>query len=59
MAKDFNYKNTDRNRPASRRSKLRSRTALMGEQPNPRNLVQLQDAMIQHRGAEHARRYVL
>ena len=48
--------NTDRNRTVLQRSELRSRTALMGEQPNPWNLVQLQDAMIQHRGAERARR---
>ena len=34
----------------------RSRTALMGEQPNPWNLLQLQDAMSRHRGAKPLRR---
>jgi hypothetical protein len=48
--------NTDRKHPALRRIELRSRTALTGEQPDPLNLVQLKDAMIQHRGAERARR---
>jgi len=42
----------DRNRTASRRSKPNSRTALIGEQPNPWNLLQLQDAMSRHRGAK-------
>ena len=32
------------------------RTALMGEQPNPWNLLQLQDAMSRHRGAKPLRR---
>ena len=41
----------------SRRSEPSSRTALMGEQPNPWNLLQLQDAMSRHRGAEPRRRY--
>ncbi len=31
----------DRNRPVSRRSELRSRTALMDEQSNPYSLLQL------------------
>ena len=35
----------DRDRTVSRRSEPSSRTALMGEQPNPWNLLQLQDAM--------------
>src|SRR3989337_2472564 len=43
---------TDRDRTVSRRSKPSSRTALMGEQPNPWNLLQLQDAMSRHRGAK-------
>ena len=50
---------TDRDRPDSRRSKPNSRTALMGEQPNPWNLLQLQDAMSRHRGAKPSRRYGL
>ena len=47
---------TDRDRTVSRRSKPSSRTALMGEQPNPWNLLQLQDAMSRHRGAKPERR---
>jgi hypothetical protein len=46
----------DRDRPVSRRSEPSSRTALMGEQPNPWDLVQPQDAMSRHRGAERNRR---
>jgi hypothetical protein len=49
----------DRDRPVSRRSEPSSRTALMGEQPNPWDLVQPQDAMSRHRGAEPRRRYGL
>src|SRR6266704_1146299 len=40
---------TDRDRTVSRRSEPSSRTALIGEQPNPWNLLQLQDAMSRHR----------
>src|SRR4030042_1078567 len=47
---------TDRDRTVSRRSKPSSRTALIGEQPNPWNLLQLQDAMSRHRGAKPWRR---
>src|SRR3989338_5202222 len=43
----------------SRRSEPSSRTTLMGEQPNPCNLIQLQDVMSRHRGAEPRRRYEL
>ena len=50
---------TDRDRTVSRRSKPSSRTALIGEQPNPWNLLQLQDAMSRHRGAKPWRRYEL
>ena len=49
----------DRDRTVSRRSKPSSRTALIGEQPNPWNLLQLQDAMSRHRGAKPPRRYEL
>jgi len=49
----------DRNRTVSRRSEPKSRTALMDEQSNPCDLLQPQDAMIRHRGAEHSRRYEL
>src|SRR6188474_1560872 len=47
---------TDRDRPDSRRSKPNSRTALIGEQPNPWDLLQPQDAMSRHRGAKPSRR---
>ena len=46
----------DRDRPVSRRSEPSSRTALMGEQPNPWDLLQPQDATSRHRGAEPPRR---
>src|ERR1700690_99006 len=49
----------DRDRTGSRRSKPSSRTALMGEQPNPWDLLQPQDAMSRHRGAKPSRRYGL
>src|SRR3954466_9332932 len=49
----------DRDRTVSRRSKPSSRTALMGEQPNPRDLLQPQDAPSRHRGAKPSRRYGL
>ena len=47
----------DRDRTVSRRSEPSSRTALIGEQPNPWDLLQPQDAMSRHRGAKHYRRY--
>ena len=50
---------SDRDRTVSRRSKPSSRTALMGEQPNPWDLLQPQDAMSRHRGAKPSRRYGL
>src|SRR6202021_2386188 len=43
---------TDRDRTVSRRSEPSSRTALMGEQPNPWDLLHPQDAMNRHRGAK-------
>src|SRR5882757_4756287 len=46
----------DRDRTVSRRSKPSSRTALIGEQPNPWDLLQPQDAMSRHRGAKPPRR---
>src|SRR5919106_6674117 len=46
----------DRDRPVSRRSEPSSRTTLMGEQPNPWDLIQPQDVMSRHRGAEPGRR---
>ncbi len=49
----------DRDRTVSRRSKPSSRTALIGEQPNPWDLLQPQDAMSRHRGAKPRPRYEL
>ena len=49
----------DRDRTVSRRSKPSSRTALIGEQPNPWDLLQPQDVMSRHRGAKRFRRYEL
>src|ERR1700741_2777472 len=46
----------DRDRTVSRRSEPSSRTALIGEQPNPWDLLQPQDAMSRHRGAKPKRR---
>ena len=47
---------TDRDRTVSRRSEPSSRTTLMGEQPNPWDLLQPQDVMSRHRGAKPPRR---
>ena len=47
---------TDRDRTVSRRSEPSSRTSLMGEQPNPWDLLQPQDETSRHRGAKHRRR---
>src|SRR3984885_2095456 len=49
----------DRDRTVSRRSKPSSRTALMGEQPNPWDRLRPQDATSRHRGAKPSRRYGL
>ena len=46
---------TDRDRTVSRRSEPSSRTALMGEQPNPWDRLQ-PHAMSRHRGAKPPRR---
>src|SRR5688572_25622798 len=46
----------DRDRTVSRRTEPSSRTALMGEQPNPSHLLQREDAMSRHRGAKPYRR---
>ncbi len=47
----------DRDRTVSRRSEPNSRPALIGEQPNPWDLLQPQDATSRHRGAKRSRRY--
>ncbi len=49
----------DRDRTASRRSEPSSRATLMGEQPNPWDLLQPQDVTSRHRGAKPPRRYEL
>ena len=49
----------DRDRTVSRRSEPNSRTTLIGEQPNPWDLLQPQDVMSRHRGAKRSRRYGL
>ena len=49
----------DRDRTVSRRSEPSSRSALIGEQPNPWDLLQPQDAKSRHRGAKQRRRYEL
>ena len=43
-------------RTVSRRSEPSSRTTLIGEQPNPWDLLQPQDVMSRHRGAKLRRR---
>jgi hypothetical protein len=43
-------------RTVSRRSEPSSRTALIGEQPNPWDILLPQDAMSRHRGAKPSRR---
>ena len=49
----------DMNQTVSRRFEPSSRTTLMGEQPNPWDLLQPQDVMSRHRGAKPPRRYEL
>ena len=46
----------DRDRTVLRRSEPSSRATLMGEQPNPWNLLQPQDVTSRHRGAKPPRR---
>ena len=50
---------TDRDRTVSRRSEPSSRATLIGEQPNPWDLLQPQDVTGRHRGAKPLRRYEL
>src|ERR671917_533590 len=49
----------DRDQTVSRRFEPNSRTTLIGEQPNPWDLLQPQDVMSRHRGAKRCRRYGL
>src|SRR5487761_1064287 len=46
----------DRDQTVSRRFEPSSRTTLIGEQPNPWDLLQPQDVMSRHRGAKPPRR---
>jgi hypothetical protein len=46
----------DRDRTVSRRSEPSSRTTLIGEQPNPWDILLPQDVMSRHRGAKPPRR---
>ncbi len=50
---------TDRDRTVSRRSEPSSRATIIGEQPNPWNLLQPQDVTSRHRGAKPLRRFEL
>ena len=52
----FPTRKEDRDRTVSRRSEPSSRAALMGEQPNPWDQLQPQDATSRHRGAKPGRR---
>ena len=47
----------DKDQTVSRRFEPSSRAALIGEQPNPWDLLQPQDATSRHRGAKPPRRY--
>ena len=49
----------DRDRTVSRRSEPSSRATLIGEQPNPWDLLQPRDVTSRHRGAKPLRRYEL
>ena len=46
----------DKDQTVSRRFEPSSRTTLIGEQPNPWDLLQPQDVMSRHRGAKRLRR---
>src|ERR1035437_10338240 len=50
---------SDRERTVSRRSEPSSRTTLIGDQPNPWDLLQPQGVMSRHLGAKRCRRYGL
>ena len=49
----------DRDQTVSRRFEPSSRATLIGEQPNPWDILQPLDVMSRHRGAKHCRRYGL
>ena len=52
----FHTPTEDKDQTVSRRSEPSSRTTLIGEQPNPWDLLQPQDVMSRHRGAKPPRR---
>jgi hypothetical protein len=54
--RNFPTPTVDRDRTVSRRSEPSSRATLMGEQPNPWDLLQPQDVTSRHRGAKPLRR---
>ena len=56
---NFQTPAADRDRTVSRRSEPSSRATLIGEQPNPWDLLQPQDVTSRHRGAKPPRRYEL
>ena len=56
VSRNFLIPKKDRIRTVSRRTKPNSRTAFIGEQPNPWKPIHLQDAMSRHRGAKRLRR---
>ena len=56
---NFPTPTTDRDRTVLRRSEPSSRATLIGEQPNPWDLLQPQDVTSRHRGAKPPRRYEL
>jgi len=53
---NFHLLTVDRGQTVSRRSKPKSGSTLIGEQPNPWDLLQPQDVNIRHRGAKRLRR---
>ena len=56
---NFPAPTVDKDRTVSRRSEPSSRATLIGEQPNPWDLLQPQDVTSRHRGAKPRRRYEL
>jgi hypothetical protein len=56
---NFPTPTVDRNRTVSQRSEPSSRTTLIGEQPNPWDMLLPRDVMSRHRGAKPPRRYEL
>ena len=56
---NFPAPTVDKDRTVSRRSEPSSRATLIGEQPNPWDLLQPQDVTSRHQGAKPRRRYEL